>query len=125
MKKQTIISWILQICIIIVLAPSAYLKLTGAPESTSVFTSLGMEPAGRYIIGFLEAIACLLLITPNSAAYGGILTVCIMLGAILAHLTKLGFNDIACLTCIILLIISSIVTYLRRMQIRSIARMLN
>ena len=125
MKPQTIISWILQICIIAVFIPSSYLKLTGASESIETFTLLGMEPAGRYIIGFLEAATCLLLIAPNSIAYGGILSFCIMLGAILAHLTKLGFNDAACFICIALLIISAIVTYLRRMQIKAIARMLS
>lgn len=125
MKTEIIISWILQVCIAAALIPSAYLKLTGSPESVATFTQLGMEPAGRYIIGFIEAAACLLLLTPTSAAYGGLLTVCLMLGAVLAHLTKLGFHDVSCVICIALLIASAMVTYLRRMQIRSIARMLN
>ncbi len=125
MKTQHIISWILQLVIIAVLIPSAYMKLTGAPDSVSIFTQLGMEPYGRYIIGFLEASACLLLVTPNSAAHGSLLTICIMLGAALAHLTKIGFNSSSCFSCLVILIISAIVTYLRRMQIKSIARMLN
>ena len=125
MKKENIISWILQLCIVIAFAPSAYLKLTGAPESIATFDTLGMEPAGRYIIGFLEAAACLLLLTPNSVAYGSILTFYIMLGAILAHLTKLGFGESYSFICLALLVASAVITCIRKMQIKSIARMLN
>lgn len=125
MKPTHIISWILQLSIIALLAPAAYFKLTSDQESVAIFTSLGMEPAGRYIIGFLEAAACALLLTPNSVAHGAILSLGIMLGAVIAHTSKLGFNNIFAYSSITLVIGSSIIIYIRRKQIKSIARMLN
>jgi len=122
---QQIISWILQLCIIAMLAPAAYFKLTAHPESIAIFSQLGMEPAGRYIIGFLEAAACGLLLTPNSAAYGAILSLGIMLGAVIAHLTKIGFSDLFSYSSVALIVCASVIIYLRRKQIKSIARMLN
>ncbi len=122
---QQIVSWVLQLGIIALLAPAAYYKLTGHNESTALFTTLGMEPGGRYIIGFLEATACALLLTPNSAVHGAILTLGIMIGAIIAHLSKIWFDSMFAYFSIALVIASSIVIYLRRKQIKSIARMLN
>lgn len=125
MKPAYILSWILQLCIIALLAPAAYFKLTGHPESVALFKLLEMEPAGRYIIGFLEASACALLLTPNSAVHGAILSLGIMLGAVIAHATKIGYNNMFAYFSIALVILSSSVIYIRRKQIRSIARMLN
>lgn len=122
---ERIISWILQIIIIVVLADAAYLKLSNNLEVIQMFSALGMEPAGRYIIGFLEAAACGLLLLPNAAVHGAILTFGIMLGAIIAHCSKIGFEGITPWAAVILVILSSIIIYLRRMQIPSIARMID
>ena len=123
--KTKIISWILQLCIITMLAPAAYFKLTGHEGAIDLFTMLGMEPTGRYIIGFLEATACVLLLTPNSAVHGAILSLGIMIGAVIAHFSKIGFGDMFDYSSIALVICSSAIIYLRRKQINSIARMLN
>jgi hypothetical protein len=84
-----------------------------------------MEPTGRFIIGFLEATACVLLLNPNSAVHGAILSLGIMIGAVIAHSSKIGFNDMFAYCTILLVICSSAIIYLRRKQISSIARMLN
>jgi uncharacterized membrane protein YphA (DoxX/SURF4 family) len=123
--KSTIISYVLQLLIIAMLAPAAYHKLTSNADSIELFTMLEMEPTGRYIIGFLEATACILLLIPNSAVYGAILSLGIMIGAVIAHCSKIGFSEILHLTSLALVICSSIIIYLRRKQINSIARMLN
>jgi len=125
MKPIFIISWILQLCIIVFFAPAAYFKLTSAPESVTLFALLEMEPTGRYIVGFLEALACGLLLIPNSSVHGAILSLGIMLGAFIAHASRIGFNDMPSYSSIILIICSSIIIYIRRKQIKSIARMLN
>lgn len=119
-----IISWILQLTIITLLAPAAYAKLTAHPDAVALFTTLEMEPAGRYIIGFLEAATCALLLNPNSAVHGAILSLGIMIGALIAHLSKIGFDNMFYFS-LILIITSSAIIYLRRKQIKSIARMLN
>jgi len=67
----------------------AYLKLTDNPADVAIFTDLGMEPAGRYIIGALEGFCALLLLSPYSPV-GAVLTSGVMLGAVIAHATKLG-----------------------------------
>ncbi len=123
--KSSIISYVLQLFIISMLAPAAYNKLTSDPGSIALFTILEMEPTGRYIIGFLEAAACVLLVTPNSTVYGAILSLGIMIGAFIAHCSKIGFNDLFHFSSLALMICSSIIIYLRRKQINSIARMLN
>lgn len=124
-SSSKITSWILQFCIIALLAPAAYFKLTGHPNSIALFTLLEMEPAGRYIIGFLEITSCALLLIPNSAVHGAILSLGIMIGAVIAHCSKIGFNDMFAYFAIILVICSSSIIYIRRKQIKSIARMLN
>lgn len=67
----------------------AYLKLTQNPADVALFAQLGMEPTGRILIAVIEAICALMLLSPYSAM-GGVLTSAVMLGAIIAHATKLG-----------------------------------
>ncbi|MFT5906801.1 MAG: putative membrane protein YphA (DoxX/SURF4 family) [Cryomorphaceae bacterium] len=123
--KSQVISWVLQLCIIALLAPAAYFKLAGHEASIKLFTDLGMEPTGRYIIGFLEAAACVLLLMPNTAVHGAILSLGIMVGAVIAHSSRIGFNDMFAYFAIVLVLCSSAIIYLRRKQIKSISRMLN
>ncbi len=124
-SKTTIISYVLQIFIIALLAPAAYFKLTSDPSAVQLFKLLEMEPTGRFMVGFLEATACVFLLLPNSAAHGAILSLGIMIGAFIAHCSKLGFHDIFQYSSLALMICSSIIIFLRRKQINSIARMLN
>lgn len=99
MKARLLFSWFLQIVVILILANPAWNKLTGAPEEVALFTQLNMEPAGRHIIGFLEALAIVLLLIPSSVTWGAILTLGLMSGAFIAHATRIGFGgDIAALS---------------------------
>lgn len=68
----------------------AYLKLTGNPADVKLFTELGMEPTGRLLVGAYEGACGLILLSPY-AATGGVLTSAVMLGAFIAHATKIGF----------------------------------
>ena len=61
-------------------------------ESVQLFTELNMEPQGRLIIGVLELIACILLLIPSSVAYGALLGAGLMGGAIIGHVTTLGWE---------------------------------
>ena len=65
-------------------------KFAGLPEPVSLFQSLGMEPGGRYLIGFLELLAAFLLLLPFSITSGALLGWGILSGALLAHFTKVG-----------------------------------
>lgn len=76
------------------LLAAAAMKFMGDPGSVEVFVSLDMEPGGRYLIAVIEVSAALLLLSPL-ATLGAVLTVAVMCGAILAHVTQLGLvvND--------------------------------
>ncbi len=86
------LSWTLQIVVAAILAQTLYFKFTAAPESVYIFTALGLEPAGRIGSGIAEAVAVLLLLVPASAAMGALLTLGVISGALLSHLTKLGIE---------------------------------
>ena len=68
---------------------AATAKFIGDPGSVEVFVRLDMEPAGRYMIAVIELVAALLLLSPF-AALGSVITVSVMCGAIIAHVTQLG-----------------------------------
>jgi hypothetical protein len=71
---------------------ASFSKLTGAPDSTRLFETLGVEPWGRYLVGLGELTAIVLILRPTTAAKGGALAMIMMLGAIGTHLFKIGVN---------------------------------
>ncbi|MBC2604871.1 DoxX family protein [Pelagicoccus albus] len=91
-KKLKIASWIAQIMAAAIMGQTLYFKFTADPQSVELFTKLGMEPHGRLLIGALELIACILLLIPSSVVYGSLLGCCLMAGAIIGHLTELGWE---------------------------------
>lgn len=76
----------------VILLQTLYFKFTGAPESVYIFTTLGMEPWGRYGSGVAELIASILLLTPRYAWMGAAIAVGVMAGAVVSHLTELGIE---------------------------------
>jgi hypothetical protein len=69
-----------------------YFKFTGAPEPVAIFTTLDAEPWGRYFTGSCELIAVILLILPWTVPLGALLTLGLLGGAIICHLTVLGVS---------------------------------
>jgi YHS domain-containing protein len=67
-----------------------YFKFTGAAESVWIFTSLGIEPWGRWGSGIIELIAAILLLKSSTRFIGAFLSLGIMGSAILSHLVVLG-----------------------------------
>lgn len=126
MNLSTKISWIFQIIVAVILAQTLFFKFSGAQESVELFTKVGMEPHGRIITGVLELIVVVLILIPHSVTYGAILSLGLMSGAILAHLTKLGFQgDAGSLAAlgITAWVGSAIILFLRRDQIPLIGKM--
>lgn len=91
-RVQLRTSWFLQIAVAAILAQTLFFKFTGAPESVYIFTTLGIEPWGRLGSGVAELVASLLLLTPSLAVYGAGLSIAVILGAIVSHLTVLGIE---------------------------------
>ena len=56
-KATTILSWTLQVIVAAILFQTLFFKFTGAAESVYIFSTLGMEPAGRIGSGIVELIA--------------------------------------------------------------------
>lgn len=91
-RAGSAVSWTLQVLVAVILLQTLFFKFTGAEESVYIFTTVGAEPWGRIGSGVLELIAAAMLLTPALVAYGAILTVGLMSGAILSHLTILGID---------------------------------
>jgi putative oxidoreductase len=87
---RKIISWILQLVAAAILLQTLYFKFTAQPESVYIFSQVGIEPWGRIGTGVAELIASILLLIPRTIAYGALMAVGIMLGAIVTHLFILG-----------------------------------
>jgi len=89
-KTSNIASWILQIIVAVILFQTLFFKFTGAQESVYIFTKLGAEPWGRIGSGIVELIAVILLLIPSTVTIGAILSMGVISGAIMSHLTRLG-----------------------------------
>ncbi len=94
-KTRTFLAWALQVLAAFILGQTLVFKFSGAAEPVALFEALGAEPYGRWGTGLAELVAVILLLRPRWAAMGGLLTAGLMVGAVGAHLTKLGivWND--------------------------------
>ena len=123
MNFRKITDWLLRILPAAILLQTLYFKFTGAPESIAIFSQLGIEPWGRYLIGTLELICAIALLIPTTAAPGAVLTLLIMLGAIGSHLTKLGIviagdGGLLFTLALIVALCSAVVVWIRRAQLQ-------
>jgi hypothetical protein len=75
-----------------ILLQTLFFKFTGAAESVFIFETLGAEPYGRIGSGVVELVASVLILVPSTVALGALLSVGVMSGAILSHLTVLGIE---------------------------------
>ena len=91
-KYQSAGSWFLQALVAGILLQTLFFKFTGAEESVYIFSRLGLEPWGRIGTGVAELVASLLLLVPFTVPLGALLTMGLMTGAIVSHLTVLGID---------------------------------
>ena len=82
----------LRIVVAIIMLQTLRFKFTAHPDSVYIFSQVGLEPYGRIIIGILELIAALLILIPKTVWLGSLLSLGIIVGAIMLHLTKLGIE---------------------------------
>jgi uncharacterized membrane protein YphA (DoxX/SURF4 family) len=110
----------------LIMIQTLYFKFSGSPESIYIFSTLNMEPAGRYLSGIAELIAGILLIFPRFTIYGALLASGVMGGAILSHLTVLGIEvmgdgGLLFALAIVVLLCSVILLILLRKEVMQIA----
>ena len=120
MKKH--LPLLLRIVVALILIQTLRFKFTAHPDSIFIFESLGMEPYGRIGIGVLELISGALLLIPKTAWAGALLSIGVLFGAIVSHLTILGVevnNDKGLLfyTALVTFILSCSILYLQRKDI--------
>ncbi len=121
-KGQRITSWIAQLAVAGLFFQTLFFKFTGAPESVFIFEQLGAEPWGRIASGVAELITGVLVLIPATAAAGAVLSLGIISGAIVSHLTVLGIEvqgdggTLFVLACVVFAGSAS-VAFLRRREI--------
>ncbi len=81
---------ILRLLAAAILLQTLYFKFTGAPESIYIFTTLKVEPWGRWFAGTSELIASVLLLIPATQLFGALMAAGIMAGALMSHVFILG-----------------------------------
>jgi uncharacterized membrane protein YphA (DoxX/SURF4 family) len=92
MNIKVIAVWVLRLAAAYFLLQTLYFKFTGAEESIYIFSTVGMEPWGRYGTGVMELIASVLILWPRTTVYGAVMAMGLMSGALFFHLTKLGIE---------------------------------
>jgi uncharacterized membrane protein YphA (DoxX/SURF4 family) len=91
-KQKNIMTWVLRLIAAVILLQTLFFKFSASPESVYIFSKVGMEPWGRIGSGVVELIASILLLIPATTAFGALLGVGVMSGALFFHLTKLGLE---------------------------------
>ena len=120
MKKY--IPLVLRIIVAIILIQTLRFKFTAHADSVYIFEKVGLEPLGRIGIGILELMAGIMLLIPKTIWMGATLTIGIISGAIIMHLTQIGIevnNDggVLFITAIISLILAITILYIHRNDI--------
>lgn len=121
-KPLVIVSWALQIIAAAILLQTLFFKFSGAEESRYIFSTLGLEPWGRWGSGVVELVAAVLLLHPRTSALGALLALGVISGALVGHLTVLGVvvrNDggLLFVLAVVVLVSSAGVLAIRRAQL--------
>lgn len=85
-KKYSAIEMLLRIVTAIILLQTLHFKFSGHPDAVYIFSSIGIEPWGRYGIGAIELITGLMFFLPNLWRYAAVITFGLMIGAMGSHL---------------------------------------
>jgi len=126
-RGRQVVSWALQLVAAGILVQTLFFKFTAAPESVYIFSMLGLEPVGRIASGIAELFASILLLTPWTATLGAVLSLGVMSGAIVSHLTVLGIEvqgdgGLLFALAIIVFVSSAIVLFIRRAEVPYVGR---
>lgn len=89
---REIVVWVLQLVAGAILLWAGSTKFAATAGNVFVFSELGMEPTGRIIIGLIEVSAAAMLLTSSYAAVGALFGFGTMCGAVIAHVSILGFD---------------------------------
>jgi uncharacterized membrane protein YphA (DoxX/SURF4 family) len=92
-RKYRTLEMLLRIVTAVILIQTLHFKFSGHPQAIHIFSTIGMEPWGRYGVGVVELITGILLFVPRFWKFAALNTAGLMLGAIGFHLfTPLGIE---------------------------------
>ena len=109
--------WLTQIALAGMFLFTGGLKLTGAPELVALFDAIGIGQWFRYVTGSIEVVSAVALLVPASAAFGALLLIPTMVGAVVTHLFIVGGSAVP---ATVLLIGSLAIAWARRDQLASV-----
>ena len=109
--------WLTQIALAAMFMFSGGLKLTGAPELVALFDAIGIGQWFRYATGSIEVVSAVALLVPAWAAFGALLLIPTMIGAVFTHLFIVGGSAAP---ATVLLIGALAITWARRDQLASV-----
>ena len=129
MKPLTIVLWVLRLLAAVILLQTLFFKFSASEESVYIFSTIGMEPWGRIGTGVMELISAILILIPRTTAFGALLAIGLMSGALFFHLTTLGIEvkddgGLLFIYALLVLISSAILLFVYQSQIRSLLSIL-
>ena len=108
--------WLTQIGLAAMFMFVGGLKLTGAPQLVALFDAIGIGQWFRYVTGSIEVVSAVALLVPGWAAFGALLLIPTMVGAVFTHLFIAGGSAVP---ATVLLIGSLAIAWARRDQLAS------
>ncbi|WP_299277731.1 DoxX family membrane protein [uncultured Psychroserpens sp.] len=120
----------MRLAVAIILIQTLRFKFTGHEDSIYIFSKVGLEPVGRIGIGIVELIAGILLLFKKTAWAGATLTIGIIGGAIMMHLTQLGIEikgdgGVLFYTAVTTFVLALIILYIYRKDIPVLGKKLS
>ncbi len=87
MKIKGIVSWIIAVLLALAFLGAGAAKLTSQPMMVAQFALFGLPSWFLYVTGAIEVVSAILLLIPRTTVVGAGLITCVMIGALIAHLT--------------------------------------
>ena len=109
--------WLTQIVLAGMFFLAGGLKLTGVPMMVALFDAIGVGQWFRYVTGSIEVVSAVALLVPSLAAFGALLLIPTMVGAVVTHLFIVPGSAAP---ATVLLIGSLAVAWARRDQLASV-----
>ena len=109
--------WLTQIALAGMLILAGGLKLAGVPVMVALFDAIGIGQWFRYVTGSIEVVSAVALLVPSWAAFGALLLIPTMVGAVFTHLFIVGGSAVP---ATVLLTGTLAIAWARRDQLASV-----
>ena len=110
--------WLTQVGLAVMFLFVGGLKLTGAPQLVALFDAIGIGQWFRYVTGSIEVVSAVALLVSSWAAFGALLLIPTMVGAVFIHLFIVGGSAVP---AAVLLIGSLAIAWARRDQLARVS----